>query len=65
MILRLNSSSDQYLHLFREIYHANDLPLTIEQWIDQSIFNQYLAEQLINMTNQIDLLEQYYQSKCK
>ena len=65
MILRLNSSSNQHLHLFQEIYHADDLPLTIAQWIDQSILNQCLAEQLINMTNQIDLLEQYYQSKYK
>lgn len=60
MLVRLNSSSEHYL---RDIYHPDDLPFTLEQWIEQSIVNQCLAEQLLNLTNQFDLLEEYYQSK--
>ncbi len=63
IIIRLNSNSQKYIHLLQDIYHKENLRLTVEQWIDQSVITQCLSQQLFCIENDLDLLEYYYYSK--
>jgi len=49
--------------LLQDIYHKDNLRLTVEQWIDQSVIGQCLFQQLSCIENNIDLLDRYYNSK--
>jgi hypothetical protein len=49
--------------LLQDIYHKENLRLTVEQWIDQSVITQCLSKQLSCIENDLDLLEYYYYSK--
>ncbi|CAF0989304.1 unnamed protein product [Rotaria sordida] len=62
-IIHLNSNSQKYIHLLQDIYHKENLLISIEQWIDQSLITQCLSQQLSYIENDIDILEQYYYSK--
>ncbi|CAF5047964.1 unnamed protein product, partial [Rotaria sp. Silwood1] len=59
-IIRLNSNSQKYIHLLQDIYHKENLLISVEQWIDQSLITQCLFQQLSYIENDIDILEQYY-----
>ncbi|CAF4994506.1 unnamed protein product, partial [Rotaria sp. Silwood1] len=61
-IIRLNSNSQKYIHLLQDIYHKENLLISVEQWIDQSLITQCLFQQLSYIENDIDILEQYYYS---
>ncbi|UJR15102.1 hypothetical protein I4U23_002069 [Adineta vaga] len=61
-IIRLNSNSQKHIHLLQDIYHKENLRLTVEQWIDQSVITQCLSQQISYVENNMDLLEQYYSS---
>ncbi|CAF1028864.1 unnamed protein product [Rotaria sordida] len=61
-IIHLNSNSQKYIHLLQDIYHKENLLISIEQWIDQSLITQCLSQQLSYIENDIDILEQYYYS---
>jgi len=49
--------------LLQDVYHKDNLRLTVEQWIDQSIITQCLSQQLSYIENDMDLLEYSYNSK--
>ncbi|CAM4799964.1 unnamed protein product [Rotaria magnacalcarata] len=59
-IVRLNSNSQKYIHLLQDVYHKENLRISIEQWIDQSLLTECLSQQLSFIENDIDILEQYY-----
>jgi hypothetical protein len=60
LIVRLNANSQRYIHLLQEIYHKENIRLSVEQWIDQSVISQCLSPQLSCADNDQDLLQQYY-----
>ncbi|CAF1127809.1 unnamed protein product [Adineta steineri] len=62
LIIRLNANSHKHIHLLQDIFHKENLRLTVEQWIDQSVITQCLSQQLSCIENDMDLLEQYYYS---
>ncbi len=49
--------------MLQDVYHKDNLRLTVEQWIDQSVIAQCLSQQLSCIENNIDLLDRYYNSK--
>ncbi len=49
--------------MLQDVYHKDNLRLTVEQWIDQSIITQCLSQQLSYIENDMDLLEYSYNSK--
>ncbi|CAF1364977.1 unnamed protein product [Rotaria magnacalcarata] len=63
-IVRLNSNSQKYIHLLQDVYHKENLRISIEQWIDQSLLTECLSQQLSFIENDIDILEQYYYSNA-
>ena len=63
LIVRLNANSQRYIHLLQDIYHKENIRLSVEQWIDQSVISQCLSQQLSCADNDNDLLPQYYNSK--
>ncbi|CAF1400352.1 unnamed protein product, partial [Adineta steineri] len=60
LIVRLNANSQRYIHLLQDIYHKENIRLSVEQWIDQSVISQCLSQQLSCADNDNDLLQQYY-----
>ncbi|CAF1321605.1 unnamed protein product [Adineta steineri] len=62
LIVRLNANSQRYIHLLQDIYHKENIRLSVEQWIDQSVISQCLSQQLSCADNDNDLLQQYYDS---
>ena len=64
LIVRLNANSQRYIRLLQDIYHKENIRLSVEQWIDQSVISQCLFQQLRCATNDNDLLPHYYYSKC-
>jgi hypothetical protein len=63
LIVRLNANSQKHIYLLQDIYHKDNLRLTVEQWIDQSVITQCLFQQLTSVESDVDLLEYYYDSK--
>ncbi|CAF4637875.1 unnamed protein product [Rotaria socialis] len=59
-IVRLNSNSQKYIRLLQDVYHKENLRISIEQWVDQSLLTECLSQQLSFIENDIDILEQYY-----
>jgi hypothetical protein len=49
--------------LLQDVYHKENIRLSVEQWIDQSVISQCLSQQLSSANNDNDLLQQYYSSK--
>ncbi|CAF0774810.1 unnamed protein product [Adineta ricciae] len=62
LIVRLNANSQRYIRLLQDIYHKENIRLSVEQWIDQSVISQCLSQQLCCATNDNDLLPHYYYS---
>ncbi len=63
LIVRLNANSQRYIHLLQDVYHKEDIHLSVEQWIDQSVISQCLSQQLSCADYNQDLLQQYYHCK--
>ena len=63
LIIRLNSNSQRYIRLLQDIYHKENLRLTVEQWIEQSVITQCLSQQMSCIENDMEMLDQYYYSK--
>ncbi|CAF5051522.1 unnamed protein product, partial [Rotaria sp. Silwood1] len=53
-------NSQRYIRLLQDIYHKENIRLSVEQWIDQSVISQCLSQQLSCAEHDNDLLEQYY-----
>ncbi|UJR31584.1 hypothetical protein I4U23_019071 [Adineta vaga] len=64
LIVRLNANSQRYIRLLQDIYSKENIRLSVEQWIDQSVISQCLSQQLSCAINDNDLLPNYYYSKC-
>lgn len=60
IIVRLNGKSQRYINLLQEIYYRENIRLSVEQWIDQSLIKQCLSNQLTEIEHDHDLLENYY-----
>ncbi|CAF1369088.1 unnamed protein product [Adineta ricciae] len=63
LIIRLNSNSQKYIRLLQDIYHKENLRLTVEQWIEQSVITQCLSQQMSCIEKDMKMLDQYYYSK--
>lgn len=61
-VLAITANSVKYIQLLQDIYQDDNFHLTIQQWIDQSVITQCLAEQISSLENNDDLLENYYHS---
>jgi len=62
-VLALTANSVQYIKLLQDIYQEGHFYSTIQQWIDQSVLTQCLAEQILSLETNDDLLDNYYHSK--
>jgi hypothetical protein len=63
IIVRFNANSQRHIHLLQDIYHKENIRISVEQWIDQSVINQCLSDQLSSSEKDEDLLPQYYHGK--
>ncbi|CAF0754278.1 unnamed protein product [Didymodactylos carnosus] len=63
-ILKLNSHSEKYIKLLQDVYNKDNIRLSVETWIDQSVISQCLSIQLSNLEHHPDLIQQYYIGSC-
>ena len=63
IIVRLNANSQRYIHLLQDVFHLENIRVSVEQWIEQSVISQCLSQQISCAERDQDLLQQYYHCK--